>query len=470
MRTIVFTAITLITFSCSQVPKNENITITDLQTMRFDYYHFGNAEVEHFTFDEIVNDGPWAGSLTQMVDLLRLGKYFFEIQDTLGNVLYSQGFSSIYGEWETTREATQQWGVFQESVRFPWQNSKVKLVMYKRNDKNEFEPCWEYQINPKHYRANSAYGKSPYEIFPILINGSPNQCIDIVVLGEGYSIQDKQKFIDDAKYFAKVITESNVFEDLKDKINVRAVFTPAPSSGMNHPHQERMKRSALGLSYGAFNSERYALSYDNKRIRNVASAVPYDNMAILMNDSVYGGGGIYNLYITAAAHNDFKEYLYVHEFGHHFADLADEYYTSSTSYEMGSTTIEPWELNVTIQTDRNLIKWADLIESGTPIPTPWEKEKFDTHSIGIQKIRVQYRKDRVPERTMTKLFRDQQRFEDSLLSSMEFSGKIGLYEGAQYHALGIYRSSPNCTMFTRKLDFCQACKRAINKVGGTYIR
>ena len=56
-------------------------------------------------------------------------------------------------------------------------------------------------------------------------------------------------------------------------------------------------------------------------------------MIILTNGDTYGGGGLYNVFSTAAAGNDFAEYLFVHEFGHHFAGLADEYYTSPVAYE-----------------------------------------------------------------------------------------------------------------------------------------
>ncbi len=442
----------------------------NIQTMRFDYYHIGNANTEHFTFDEAVNDGPWAGNTSNNIDYLRLGKYFFEVQDSEGKVLYSQGYASIYGEWETTPEAKEQWGSFHESIRFPWPQNDINIVIYKRNNNNEFEKCWHYPLKLKHHRVNHAYAPACNESFPINISGAPEECIDIVVLGDGYTEGEKDKFLNDAKYFAKTISEVNVFKSFKDKFNVRAVFTPSTTSGCNHPHQDNYKGSALGVSYGAFDGERYALTYENKRVRNVASAVPYEFTAILMNDTVYGGGGIYNLYITAAASNDFKEYLFVHEFGHHFADLADEYYTSATSYEMGSNIIEPWELNVTIQTERDKIKWGDLIDDETPIPTPWNKAVFDEHSIAIQKVRTEMRNNKVPEYQMNRLFKDQQHFEDSLFKTMEYYGKTGLFEGAQYHALGVYRSSHNCTMFTRTLEFCPACIRAFEMVGKRFVQ
>jgi hypothetical protein len=465
-----FIAVALLSGCAKTNQPTEKPFSNTVNTMRFDYYHVGNATTEHFTFDEAVNDGPWAGHPEKNMDNLKLGKYFFEIVSPEGKILYSQGFSSIYGEWETTPEAKQQWGSFHESVRFPWPETDVTLVFYKRNSQNQFEPCWKYELNLKHHRVNHAYAPPINETFPIHVSGDPKECIDIVVLGEGYSISEKEKFLADARYFAKVMSEVNVFQSLKDKFNVRAVFTPSPTSGCNHPHQDIYRGSALGVSYGAFNGERYALTYENKLVRNISSAVPYEFTAILMNDTIYGGGGIYNLYITAAASNAYKEYLFVHEFGHHFADLADEYYTSATSYEMGSTIIEPWELNVTIQTEREKIKWADMIDPSMPIPTPWDKQKFDEHSMGIQKIRREMRKNKVPEYQMTQLFRRQQRFEDSLFKTMDFFGKVGLFEGAQYHALGIYRSSHNCTMFTRTLEFCPACIRAFNLVGERYSK
>jgi hypothetical protein len=246
------------------------------------------------------------------------------------------------------------------------------------------------------------------------------------------------------------------------------VEVPAPNSGLNHPQQDIYNRSALSVTYGAFGSQRYALGYDNKRIRNAASAVPYEFTAILMNDSIYGGGGIYNLYITAATGNAFHDYLYVHEFGHHFASLADEYYASATAYEMGSDVVEPYELNVTTHTEKEKIKWGDLIDEDTPLPTPWGKDEFDEHSIQVQEKRQEMREAKASEKKMEKLFIEQREWEENYLNNIEYADEIGAYEGAMYHAKGIYRSEPNCIMFTRTDYFCAACQRAINKVIDQY--
>jgi len=434
-------------------------------TMRLDYFHTGNSSEEHFAFDQMVNDGQWAGSKTTLIDELRLGKYFFEVKNPeTKEVLYSRGFSSIYGEWETTPEADTEWGVMHESVRFPWPKSNVEVTVLKRNRLNGFDPVWTYTVNPNHYRSFTAEVKNHYNTFDVVVNGKPEKQVDIVVLGEGYAKKDMAKFHKDAKRFAEVLLSTEPYASQKDKFSIRAVETPSPSSGVNHPHQDIHTRSALSVTYGAFDSERYALGFDNKTIRNAAAAVPYEFTAILMNDSIYGGGGIYNLYITAAVDNAFQEYLFVHEFGHHFADLADEYYTSATAYEMDAEHLEPWELNVTANADPKTIKWKDIVTPGTPIPTPWDKEKYDVHSIATQKKRTEMRKAKVAEKVMEDFFIKKRTWDNELLSNMKYSNNVGAFEGAQYKAKGLYRSAANCIMFTRHNQFCPACQRAIKLI------
>ncbi|WP_462280901.1 M64 family metallopeptidase [Salinivirga cyanobacteriivorans] len=441
------------------------------KTMRFDYFHTGNANEEHFAFDQIVSDGIWAGSTHKLIDDLKLGKYFFKVIDLAsGETIYSRGFASIYGEWETTPEAKKGWGAYHESVRFPWPRSDAKLIMMKRNKDYKFEKIWEYNIQLEHWRTNQAEAGTYLKTKDIHISGDPKKKVDIVVLSEGYTANEMDKFNKDAQNFADALLSTEPFASRKNDINIRLVEVPSPQSGLAHPHQDIYRRSALSVSYGAFDSERYALGFDNKTIRNAAANVPYEYTAIVMNDSIYGGGGIYNLYITAAADNAFKDYLYVHEFGHHFADLADEYYASSTAYEMGSSIQEPWELNVTTHTEKDKIKWGDMIDEDMPLPTPWGKKEFDQHSIKTQKEREKLRAAKTPESEMNEFFIAQREWEEAYLKDIKYAGKTGLYEGAQYHSHGIYRSAPNCIMFTRTDHFCPACQRAINLVIDQYTK
>lgn len=441
------------------------------KTLRFDYYHTGTAAEEHFAFDQIVQDGPWAGSKTQLIDDLRLGKYLFEVRDRASDVvLYSRGFCSIYGEWETTAEAKEGWGVFHESLRFPWPQQDVKIVLYKRNDEdNKFRPIWEKAVELGSWRAVHADLSGHYQTFDVISHGDPATKVDIVVLGEGYTAGEMGKFREDAQRFARALWKAEPFAARETDFNIRGVETPAPVSSVHHPHQDIHARSALSVRAGAFDSQRYALGFDNKTIRNAASAVPYDFTVILMNDRIYGGGGIYQLYITAAADHAFADYVFVHEFGHHLACLADEYYTSSVAYELPETLTEPYELNVTTHTERDKIKWAELIDEHTPVPTPWGKEAFDRHSRDIQQQRKELRLAKAPEKELEDLFRQQLQWEQDYLARIPHAGKTGLYEGAMYHARRVYRSAPACIMFNRSSAFCPACQRAIDLVVDQYV-
>jgi hypothetical protein len=226
----------------------------------------------------------------------------------------------------------------------------------------------------------------------------------------------------------------------------------------------------LTVHYSSFDSERYALSYDNRTIRDVASEVPYDLMVIMVNERTYGGGGIYNLYTTVAADNKFSEYIMIHEMGHHMAALADEYYTSSVSYEIPEVKVEPWETNITALFDKDNLKWRDLVENNTPLPTPWNKEEFDKFGYSIQKERDSLRAAMVPETVMEELFTRQLNQENVYFAKEQYRGKVGAFEGAGYLAKGLYRPQIDCIMYTRRLVFCKVCSRTIENVIDQYVK
>ncbi len=215
-----------------------------------------------------------------------------------------------------------------------------------------------------------------------------------------------------------------------------------------------------------FDSERYALALDNRGWRDVASAAPYDAVEILINNRYYGGGGIFNDHAAVAVDSGSADYIFVHEFGHHFAGLGDEYYTSDVAYETGAAEkVEPWEPNVTALHDPAALKWKDLVEPGTPLPTPWNKEAYEKRSAEIQAERRRLRAAAAPESAMDALFTTQQAWETQFLSSMAHSGKVGAFEGASYEPKGLYRPESDCIMFTRdEVGFCRVCRRAIERV------
>jgi hypothetical protein len=193
-------------------------------------------------------------------------------------------------------------------------------------------------------------------------------------------------------------------------------------------------------------------------------------MVILLNERTYGGGGIYNLYTTVAADNLFADYLMVHEMGHHLAALADEYYTSSIAYEAPEVKIEPWETNITALFDTENIKWKDLVEPGTPIPTPWNKEEFDRFGYEIQQERDSLRAAKVPEEEVEALFLRQKAKEDEYFAREKYKDQVGAFEGAGYLAKGLYRSQLDCIMYTRHMKFCKVCQKSIEDVMDMYCK
>lgn len=442
------------------------------KTMRVDYFHNGLATEEHFAIDRIVSDGMWGGSPTQLIDKLEFGLYFFEIQDLeSGKAIYSRGFASVFGEWQSIPEAATEWGTFHESVRFPWPLKPIKLVMKKRDANNNFFTIWETEIDPNSRAVNYTDLTKTYKTWDYMVNGSPKEKVDIVILGDGYTAAEMDKFHADIKRLTAHLFSVAPFKSRKSDFNIRAVETPSGTSGVHKPHPGIHNRSALSIQYSSFDSERYALTYDNRTVREAASEVPYEFMYILINERTYGGGGIYQLYASVAADNKFSDYIFVHEFGHHMAALADEYYSSSVSYQMPEITVEPWEANITALLDKDNLKWKDMIVEGTPIPTPWDKEKFDKHAMEIQKERSVLRAAKSPESVLEELFFRQKKEETSMINAMENSGKVGAFEGASYYQYGMYRSSTDCIMYTRnKLDFCPVCQNALSKVIDQYTK
>ena len=441
------------------------------KTMRMDFFHTGKTGEEMFAVDRIVSDGEWGGSKKILIDKLELGPYFFEIIERDTKVLlYSRGFASIFGEWQTIPEAKDNRGTFHESLRFPWPKRPVTVIVKKRDAENKFKQIWTIDIDPLYRQVNPADRVSSRRVNVIADNGPASEKLDIVILGDGYTAQEMEKFRGDAARLAGVLLGAEPFKSRSSDINIRSVETPSEESGVNKPHLGVFKHTPLSVSYSAFDSERYALSYDNRTIRDIASAVPYEFMVILLNERTYGGGGIYNLYTTVAADNKFSDYIMIHEMGHHMAALADEYYTSSVSYEMPEITVEPWETNITALFDKDSLKWKDLVEEGMPIPTPWNKEEFDAFGYKIQSERDSIRKNLLPETVMEDLFVRQMNAENKFFATEQYREKVGAFEGANYYQKGMYRPQLDCIMYTRHQILCEVCRRNISDVIDQYSK
>lgn len=442
------------------------------QTLRIDYNHTGNFETEIFSLEQVVLEPlPFPGNTRQPEDNTLRGKYLFEIiNPDSEKILWSRSFSSIYGEWETTGEARNMHRTFHESLRFPRPQKPFEVVLKKRGAQNEFKEVWRIGIDPDDYlvhRESAAYAS---EVVQIENNGDPALKVDLLILGDGYTAQEHDSFIARASELTEELFATSPFKERRSDFNVWAIAPATALSGVSRPSTHTYRDTPLGVTYDAFRSERYVLTTDNKSMRRIASSAPYDFVEILTNTETYGGGGIYGLYGTAAANGEWARYLFIHEFGHHFAGLADEYYTSSVAYEAPETLIEPYEPNVTALLEPGKLKWRELVETSTPVPTPWPKEAYDKHSMAIQEVRAQMRKDNVPEAEMNALFRSNQETVERMFSKAEHRDAVGAFEGANYQSTGMYRSELNCLMFTRTTRFCKVCSNAIEKVIDEYSK
>jgi len=456
------------------------------QTMRLDYYHTGDAKQEVFSVDRaVIEPLPWPGDLSKNIDDTNLGKYFFEVRDQKsGRALYSRGFASIYGEWETTDEAKSMRRTFSESFRFPAPDGPVEIALKKRDANNNWRDLWTIKIDPRDMFVDHSKPAAPAALIPIQKMGEPSTKVDLLLLGDGYTRAEAGKFVADARRLTAVLFSTSPFKEHRSDFNVWGLCPAANASGISRP-STGVYRDSLS-TYDAFGSERYILSFDNRALRKVAQFAPYEFVEILANNRTYGGGGIFNLYSTVAVDNAFANYVFVHEFGHHFAGLADEYYTSAVSYAPSTERTEPWEPNATALLDgtgvspvvdpnhaqdaRATLKWKDLVSPDTPIPTPWNKEEFEKYSLAIQKRRGEIRKQKLPESVMEALFREELKYEQAMFRKEKYWGRVGAFEGSIYEAKGYYRPEVDCIMFTRTDHFCAVCRRAIERIVGLYSR
>jgi hypothetical protein len=441
------------------------------RTMRVDYDHTGNATEERFSLDRVVLEPlEWPGNPARPLDDTNLGTYFFEVLDRKTNrPVYSRGFDSVFAEWVTTDEAKGRWRTFSESLRFPAPSAPVQIVVKRRDKNNAFREVWTTVVDPNDMFVDGAKPAPVGPLIEIEKHGPSARKIDFLILGDGYTAAERGKFEKDARRLTELLFAVEPFRSRRNDFNVWALCPPAEESGISRPSTGIHRRSRVGATYDAFGSERYILTFENRSFRDVASFAPYEFVEILTNSRTYGGGGIFGQYSTVAADSLWAPYVFVHEFGHHFAALADEYYTSAVAYAAATDRVEPWQPNVTALLDPATLKWKDQVAPGTPLPTPWSKERFETESKEFQKRRREIRTRRGPEEQMDELFQQEKVLETKLLSSDPYAEKVGAFEGAMYESKGYYRPQADCIMFTRDdVGFCAVCGRGIQAVMDLY--
>ncbi len=454
------------------------------KTLRIDYYHVGDSDDELITLDHMYRQGIWAGNPLHLIDPLGYGRYSVSVYDSASDqLIYSKGYDSYFGEYKTTGPAKD--GIrrtFHETVLVPFPLKPVRVVIEVRNKRNEFEKLASFNVDPADYHINTESPVRGDEIIEALNNGDPHEKVDIVIVGDGYTASEREKFRKDLRRYTDIFFSMEPYKSLKKRFNIYGIFSPSPQSGVDEPRQGSYKKTLLGSSFNSLDSDRYLLVEDNKTLRDIAAQVPYDVMMIMVNSKRYGGGGFYGYYSTFTSDGGWNEYVFHHEFGHTFGGLADEYYTTDVAYEdFYPEGVEPFEPNITRMSDPDNLKWKDLLTPGLPVPTEWGQQTYD--SLGA--ARETLGKDHDEQVTELKaegvsadsLAKVEKRFRasmkelnDRILSFMQnhpLRGKVGAFEGGGYLPKGIYRPTVNSLMNqfnTSDKSFYPVNEQAIRKV------
>jgi len=387
--------------------------------MRLDVVFAGTAGETSYAFSGLKKERYYSGPMDQLVDPFDYGDHKFVVKDlATGKVIFSQTYCTLYREWQTTSEAQTIRRAYPHVLRFPWPLGEVKVEIHDRNREGAFQKSWGMQIDPASIYADPG-NPLAFETVDLEIHGEPAEKVDILFLAEGYTEEEMDKFVQDALRSAGYIFSEEPFQSHRGEFNIRAVLSASKDSGTDIPGQGIWKNTVLNSSFYTFGVERYMTTMDFKAVCDVAANAHYDQIYILVNTDKYGGGGIYNHYSISAADNEASRAVVIHEFGHSFGGLADEYFNSSVAYnDYFPLDVEPWNPNLTTLVAYGS-KWKGMVGKDTPVPTPPEENYRET---------------------------------------------VGVYEGGGYVAKGVYRPMIDCRMHTNDAVFCPVCSGALIKM------
>jgi len=423
MKTTLISCFLFITISLSAQIRFDDY-FTD-RVLRFDFMFSGNSRKTVIYPAGMKEEPFWAGSNNMLTDPFGYGNFRYEVfDDTSGLLIYSRGFSSLFQEWQTTAEAKTMSRSFYEVATMPFPKEKIRLVISGRKQDGSFTSLYEIKIDPSDYfiRKESPVNVNTSEIAH---GGDPNTSVDIAFIAEGYTSGEMDKFHSDVKRMTETLFSEKPFTDFKERFNIWAVDAVSQESGTDVPGEGIYVNTALNSGFYTFNLDRYLTTQDIKSVNDYAAAVPHDAIVVLINSNRYGGGGVYNYYSGTTAGHFLSKTVFMHEFGHGFAGLADEYYSSTVAYEdFYPLDVEPWEPNITTLVDFGS-KWKKILSKDIPVPTP-DKDKYENAT--------------------------------------------GVFEGGGYSAKGIYRPEMDCRMKGNgPKGFCTVCRNAIRAMIEYYI-
>lgn len=397
------------------------------KTLRLDYLFVGNAQHQEVTLRELSCLPGWAGRRYHLSELPLKGDGQIHVRDKASGVeIYSHSFSSLFQEWLDTDEAKGSTKGFENTFLVPYPLRPVEIETLLFDARGEVATRFVHTVDPADILIHA---KGTGEILPhkyLWKGGDVEQCIDIAILAEGYTEEEMERFYQDATIAMESLFNHEPFGSMKERFNIVAVASPSIDRGVSVPRLGEWRRTAFGSHFSTFYSDRYLTTSDVRSIHDALSGIAYEHIIILANTDEYGGGGIYNAFtLTTAHHKDFRPVV-VHEFGHSFGGLADEYfYENDTMTDTCPLEVEPWEQNITTRIDF-ASKWEDMLTPGTPVPTPVAESK------------------RYP---------------------------VGVYEGGGYSTKGVYRPADYCRMRVNEWpEFCPVCQRALRRLIDFYTQ
>ena len=396
------------------------------KTLRVDYIFTGDTGRQAIYLDELSQLPTWSGRQHHLSELPLAGNGQITIRDlATKQCIYKTSFSSLFQEWLSTDEAKTTAKGFENTFLLPYPQKPVEVEITLFTPRKEVMASYKHVVRPDdiliHGRGTSHVTPHRY----LLQNGNEKDCIDVAILAEGYTEKEMDTFYKDAQSACESLFAHEPFKSKKNKFNIVAVASPSMDSGVSVPREKQWKHTAVNSHFDTFYSDRYLTTSRVKDIHNALAGIPYEHIIILANTDVYGGGGIYNSYTLTTAHHPMFKPVVVHEFGHSFGGLADEYfYDEDIMTDTYPLDVEPWEQNISTRVNFGS-KWEDMLQPGTPIPTPTKQES------------------KYP---------------------------VGVYEGGGYSSKGIFRPAFNCRMRTNEHPaFCPVCQRAISRVIDFYV-
>lgn len=395
------------------------------RTLRIDYTFAGDATHQVIALDQLSQMPGWYGKHKRLAELPVEGNGQISVRcHRTGEVIYRNSFSTLFQEWQSYPEAEQVWKSFENVFLVPMPKDTVDITIDLRNNRREVTSTMTHQVVPgdiliRHIGENDV---TPYTV--VQEADDPSHCIHIAYLAEGYTEEEMDVFLKDVNIAVEALFAHEPFKSMRSRFNIVAVQAPSAESGTSEPSKGIWRNTALKSHFDTFYSNRYLTTLHLKTMHDWLVGTPYEHIIVLVNTSEYGGGGILNSYNLSMTHHEMFRPVVVHEFGHSFAGLADEYAYDQEQIPMYPHDVEPWEPNITTLADFSK-KWQSMVAKGTPIPTPIKAGKE----------------------------------------------RAGLYEGAGYSLKGVYRAYPDCRMRTNENpEFCEVCKQAISRLIDFYTK